>query len=57
MGTTAARIVLLTLAVGLASGAKAEPDIYSANYVLPACKALANNQAMRIAWLRAFVPA
>jgi hypothetical protein len=38
MGATA-RIILLTLAVGLASGAKAEPDINSANYRLPACKA------------------
>jgi hypothetical protein len=33
---------LLTLAVGLAGGAKAEPDLDSANYQLPGCKAFAN---------------
>jgi Rap1a immunity proteins len=45
MGTTAARIILLTLAVGLASGAKAEPDRNSANFRLPGCKAFANPQS------------
>jgi hypothetical protein len=43
MGTTA-RIILLTLSVGLASGAKAEPDFSSANSQLPACKAFVNRQ-------------
>jgi Rap1a immunity proteins len=38
MGATA-RIILLTLSVGLASGAKAEPDLNTANDLLPACKA------------------
>jgi Rap1a immunity proteins len=44
MGTTAARIILLTLALGLAGGAKAEPDINSANFHLLGCKAFANGQ-------------
>jgi hypothetical protein len=39
MGATA-RIILLTLSFGLASGAKAERDINSANNLLPGCKAL-----------------
>jgi Rap1a immunity proteins len=44
MGTTA-RIILLTLSVALASsGAKAEEDLYSANHLLPGCKAFAEGR-------------
>jgi hypothetical protein len=44
MGTTA-RIILLALAVGLASGAKAEPDMRSANSRLPGCKAFVDGRS------------
>jgi hypothetical protein len=37
-------ILLLGLSVALATGAKAEPDIQSANYRLPACKAFIQNE-------------
>jgi hypothetical protein len=44
MGTTA-RTILLALSVGLASGAKAEVDRNSANYLLPACKAFVDGHS------------
>jgi Rap1a immunity proteins len=45
MGTTAALIILVGLAVGLATGAKAEPDFSSANFLILGSKAFANQQS------------